>query len=333
MTTTGTLGILLVALVATACTTRTPSPAAGGTGSTESAPTESSPPQAPPQEGAPQTASGADIRGTITQVSAAKPGGTGAKALGRILVEGEVEPDTRYDRGWITITEETRIVRREGLSDRPPSFLDLAVGQRVEVTFTGAPAKSLPLQAVGKEIVMLGAAPVPDTDGDTDGQAGEESGREPGDASAADFKGTAGIVDKPRPDAPPALLRDVRTARQEGFDRVVFEFAGESLPGYHLEYVDRPVRQCGSGEPVPLAGDAWLQMRLVPANAHTEAGAPTVRERERHLDYPVFRELESTCDFEAHVEWVLGVASPNRYRVLELSNPTRLVVDVRHSAR
>jgi len=42
------------------------------------------------------------------------------------------------------------------------------------------------------------------------------------------------------------------------------------------------------------------------------------------------KELISTCDFEAEVEWVAGVASPNRYRVLELRNPTRLVVDIKH---
>jgi hypothetical protein len=41
-------------------------------------------------------------------------------------------------------------------------------------------------------------------------------------------------------------------------------------------------------------------------------------------------ELELTCDFEAVVTWVLGLESPNRYQVRELSNPPRLVVDVRH---
>ncbi|HYG61033.1 MAG TPA: hypothetical protein VEL74_00505 [Thermoanaerobaculia bacterium] len=322
MSTTRTLGILLVALAAGACTPPSPGPATGGDGSTESAQAGPGPARiGAPRTDAPETRAGADLRGTITQTSAVEPGGPGAPALGRVLVEGEVEPDTRYDRGWITVTEETRIVRREGMSDRPPSFLDLTVGLRVEVTFEGAVAKSLPLQATAREIVILGAAPAPGP--------GEEDGKTAG-GEAADFKGTAGIIDKPRPDLPPATLRDVRTARQAGFDRVVFEFAGGALPGYHLEYIDKPVRQCGSGEPVPLAGDAWLQVRLVPAYAHTDAGQATVQERERHLDYPVLRELESTCDFEAHVEWVLGVASPNRYRVLELSDPTRLVVDVRH---
>lgn len=140
---------------------------------------------------------------------------------------------------------------------------------------------------------------------------------------------TAGIVEKERSELPPALLRAVRTAEQEGFDRVVFEFA-EAVPGYHIEYVDHPVRQCGSGEVMDVAGDGWLQVRLLPAQAHTEAGETTVAERERHLGFVVLRELESACDFEADVTWILGVASPNPYRILELADPPRLVVDVRH---
>jgi hypothetical protein len=140
---------------------------------------------------------------------------------------------------------------------------------------------------------------------------------------------TAGIVDRPRPGIRPVLLREVRSGRNEGFDRVVFEFDGDQLPGYHVEYVDRPVRQCGSGEPTQIAGDAWLQVRLVPADAHTDQGVATVRDRERSPGLPNLQELELTCDFEAHVEWVLGLGSPNPYRVLELSDPARLVVDVR----
>jgi len=153
---------------------------------------------------------------------------------------------------------------------------------------------------------------------------------EAGDTTSSTFTGTAGIVEKEAQSDSIAILREVRTARHDAFDRVVFEFEGNTLPGYHVEYIDKPVRACGSGEVVPLAGDGWLEVRMIPARAHTEEGAPTVTQRERRLDYPVLRELKATCDFEADVTWVLGVASPNRYRVLELANPSRLVIDVRH---
>ncbi len=44
----------------------------------------------------------------------------------------------------------------------------------------------------------------------------------------------------------------------------------------------------------------------------------------------MLQELELTCDFEAEVTWVFGNAKPNKYRVMELREPTRLVVDVQH---
>jgi hypothetical protein len=150
----------------------------------------------------------------------------------------------------------------------------------------------------------------------------------PGPLHAPPSDWTAGIVDVARDDAPAAVLRDVRTGVHDGFVRVVFAFDAR-VPGYHVEYVDRPVYHCASGEPVPIAGDAWLAVRFRIAAAHTEAGEATVAERDRRLDGPLLRQLTLTCDFEGDVTWVLGLSSPNRYRLAELRDPPRLVLDVR----
>jgi hypothetical protein len=58
-----------------------------------------------------------------------------------------------------------------------------------------------------------------------------------------------------------------------------------------------------------------------------------VTDRARMLNFPIMKELKSICDFEADVQWVLGVSKPNKYRVLELSNPSRLVIDIKHAGR
>ncbi len=139
---------------------------------------------------------------------------------------------------------------------------------------------------------------------------------------------TNGIVDVKR-EAAPAVLHAVRAAKNAGFDRVVFEFR-ERVPGYHLEYIDKPVRDCGAGDVKPIEGDGWLEARFYPAYAHTEAGEPTVRQRELKPALGIVREVERTCDFEAVVTWVIGTASPNRYRAFELLEPPRLVVDIEH---
>jgi hypothetical protein len=139
---------------------------------------------------------------------------------------------------------------------------------------------------------------------------------------------TAGVRDQVRTVPRPVTLRDVRVGVNQGFDRVVLEFLGSAVPGYRVEYVDRPVHHCGSGDPVPVAGDAWLAVTLRGTQAHTDQGQATVQQRERRLQMPIVKELEFTCDFEGVVEIVLGVSRPNRYRITELQNPTRLIVDV-----
>lgn len=139
---------------------------------------------------------------------------------------------------------------------------------------------------------------------------------------------TAGVRDQVRTVRMPVTLRDVRVGVNQGFDRVVLEFLGSGAPGYRVEYVDRPVRHCGSGDPVQVAGDGWLLITLRGTRAHDDQGQATVQERERRLRMPVLKELEFTCDFEGVVQIVLGVSSPNPYRITELQNPTRLIVDV-----
>ncbi len=196
------------------------------------------------------------------------------------------------------------------LAGRASAQLDKAQPTK-ESTTTGATAKRLAEEAPSGPVIPPGRV---------------YPAEQP--SSSAPFDGTVGIVEEKRNGAP-ATLRSLRSARHEGYDRVVFEFEGD-VPGYHLEYIDRPVRACGSGDVVPVAGDGWLEVRLSPANAHDESGKPTVSPAETDAGLPTVKELQRTCDFEAVTTYVLGVGSPNPYRVLSLEDPPRLVVDVRH---
>ena len=180
----------------------------------------------------------------------------------------------------------------------------------------------------GRTGSVQNATPGAATPMDDGGVAAESTSIENQDPSPVQW--TAGIVEQSHVVTGVALLTDIRTARNEGFDRVVIEFHDPEMPSYRIEYVDQPVRQCGSGEVVPIEGDAWLLIRLEPANAHDEQGRPTVAERSFRPGLPTLREVSILCDFEAQVEWVIGVASPNLFRVMELGDPARLVIDVRH---
>lgn len=148
------------------------------------------------------------------------------------------------------------------------------------------------------------------------------------------FDGTDGVTEKDRSGTPQARLAAVRTGAHEGYDRVVFEFEGSALPGYRIEYQTGPMKRCGSGTAADLAGAARVLVRMTPATAHRDKGtgaAATVKDQERRLQMDALRELELLCDFEGNVDWGLGLVDKRRYRVLELSSPPRLVVDVLHA--
>lgn len=148
-----------------------------------------------------------------------------------------------------------------------------------------------------------------------------------------DFEGTAGITEKKNPNIKDAVVMAyVRSARHAGFDRVVFEFLGDQLPIYKIEYVDKPVEQCASGDEIPLRGDAFLSVLFTAAQAHAPEGDATIpmKDRTQSPNLPIINDLKLICDFEGEVEWVMGNSAPNKYRVLELKDPTRLVVDIKH---
>ena len=190
-----------------------------------------------------------------------------------------------------------------------------------------------PEQPPARDTIALADAPAGGREGAAEDSAAEEVAEDTAAAAGADgATWTAGIVDLAPGPGGVASLISLRAAEHAGYDRVVWELSG-SAPGVHVEYVDRPVRQCGSGEPVPLPGDAWLEVRLEPARAHTEEGLPTIAERRRTAGLPLVQEMVQTCDFEAVVTWVLAVSSPEPIRVTRLASPPRVVVDIRRRSR
>ncbi len=143
------------------------------------------------------------------------------------------------------------------------------------------------------------------------------------------FTGTANLVQRNHPLAVPAVLVDVDQDGCKDFERFVFAFEG-GVPGYRVGYVDRPITQCGSGNVVPVAGEAFLKIHFTPAQAHEiDSAEVTVSGRNRTLNFPNARQLVDVCDFEGNVEWVLGLRTPGRFRVTELTDPPRIVVDVK----
>lgn len=131
-----------------------------------------------------------------------------------------------------------------------------------------------------------------------------------------------------------ALLEDVRVGRHDTYERIVFQFRGNVVPGYTMQWVDGPILADASGEPVKVAGAAHLEMVFTPASG-VDLSAPDVRVVYDGPDrVPVagttelITDLVRTGDFEAVLTWVAGATGQVPFRVTTLDAPVRVVVDL-----
>lgn len=130
-------------------------------------------------------------------------------------------------------------------------------------------------------------------------------------------------------------LTAVRVARQDGYDRVVFEFA-KDVPGYIVSYVRLPVQADGSGNEVPMPGAAEaVQVTFNPASATDWGGNPpnpTYKGPNRLSAATVqVTEVVGTGDFEGYLTWAVGLRKQVPFLVTRLDGPPRLVVDFQHA--
>lgn len=126
---------------------------------------------------------------------------------------------------------------------------------------------------------------------------------------------------------PVPLVTAVRAAQHPecGYDRLVLDVTGP-VPGYAIRYVSRVVAD-PSGQAVSLPGRRFLLITLRPAQAHTDAGVPTITAAVRELGYPMLVGWVTTSDYEGVVTVAVGLKANTSIRVGEL--PGRLYVDFR----
>ena len=126
----------------------------------------------------------------------------------------------------------------------------------------------------------------------------------------------------------------MRVGRHDCYERFVFEMAGTGGdPGWRVRYQD-PLTGQGSGEPIPLRGDADLEILI---------GAMTVTDFDgRPEEWPPFTgpddivttgfvallEARMLYGFEGTTQIGLGVDAQRPFRVRLLDDPPRLVVDI-----
>ena len=194
------------------------------------------------------------------------------------------------------------------------------------------------------ESTLVSGASSADTSGPTGPTATDTPSQAPADPSAAPSSSSSG-EEEAAPEAFPADVtadvqeetsggplgvRDVRVAHHDGYDRVVFELAGQEpgQAGWRVEYVDAPTQQ-GSGNPVDVAGDAALSVFVLGTGYPMDTGV-----EEPAADPALPSGLEVVQDvvlggvYEGQYEAHIGTSSRQPFRVFRLSDPERVVVDV-----
>ena len=127
-----------------------------------------------------------------------------------------------------------------------------------------------------------------------------------------------------------AQIVDVRVGSHGGYDRVVFQF-DSGTPDYLIEAASPPFVEDPSGRPLTVNGSAHLRVTLPGGTRQSATGTSTYNGPTSFA--PAFEqlvELEEAGDFEATATWLIGRNGADCVRVLTLSGPDRLVIDLEH---
>jgi hypothetical protein len=131
-----------------------------------------------------------------------------------------------------------------------------------------------------------------------------------------------GVATVPPWDPNPPTLTGIRWGRHDRYDRTVFDFTG-GTPGYRVEY--GLLVGIGTGDPIPVAGAATLRVVF-------DGGYPGAVDLGRTYDprLPTLRQIRSGGAFEGRITFGLGLNDRVGFRVLQLTGPPRIAIDVAH---
>ena len=141
-------------------------------------------------------------------------------------------------------------------------------------------------------------------------------------------------VTSPAP-ANSVLLTSVDFTGDTCVDHVVWGFTskGSGPPGYRITYGTPPFLQDGSGQTVPVKGNAFVVVTIPKAYGFDFENGKTTYNGPKHITPPAsanhVKEIVETGDFEGVLTWVIGLDTKRAFSVQATGSPqTQLVVTI-----
>ena len=187
-----------------------------------------------------------------------------------------------------------------------------------------------PTQSAQENSDIQSEAPVSEgepTDPGEDNDSGDDEALSP---SAGDEWSMGPVSHEPHGTVEdPPLITGLRAGSHEGFDRLVVDFAGSDPLGWEVGWVATALEQ-GRGEPLELRGPAFLDIQI-----RGTTFPQTEEDWEVYYDATTGPEaggIRSIYDssFEGTTHVVIGADAETPFRVFQLEDPLRLVIDVKN---
>lgn len=171
----------------------------------------------------------------------------------------------------------------------------------------------------------------PDGNGSGDGVDETDSVEEPdGDVATEGDFGTERQMTEgwPGSASEPTYLTEIRAARHEGFDRVVFEHEGSPVPQYLVEYTE-DARTEGTGQAINVPGSVILAVGV--SGVMPPEDLDIIEQGEWFPEAEtVLAGVHALPPWEAHARYYVGLDTERGFRVTALEDPARIVVDLEH---
>ena len=125
-------------------------------------------------------------------------------------------------------------------------------------------------------------------------------------------------------------LCKVRVSQHKGFDHVVFQF-DSGRAKYVIQYLPSNLYPTEGGDkPIKIAGNYFLMLNIYHFAVGDEMPCKLKTYPKNKLNFPTLMQIKEGGWFEGILDFLIGVKDKKPFRVKELKNPSRLVIDFKH---